>query len=308
VLPNSGTLRVVVDDPVPRIITRAEALAMGMSRHAIDRRLASRRWRRVLPRTYLTTDTFTASDRMRAALAFAGEGSALSGAAALVASEVRGVAMPQRVLVLVPADCGVASRDWVLVRRSPRPIVIEQWWGLRRVQPARAAADLAVTLRRIDDVRTLVARVLQDGHCTGPELQAELEAGPRRGSAFLRQALTEVGLGAASAPEARAARILREAGITGFQQNAELRLPNGSVRYIDFYWPKLRACLEIDSVEYHFRREDWAKTWDRHLDLSMFGYAVIHRPPSALWQPEKFVRDVRAWLAARAADLRRGLG
>jgi very-short-patch-repair endonuclease len=80
------------------------------------------------------------------------------------------------------------------------------------------------------------------------------------------------------------------------------------VRYIDFYWPKLRACLEIDSVEYHFRREDWAKTWDRHLDLSMFGYAVIHRPPSALWQPEKFVRDVRAWLAARAADLRRGLG
>jgi hypothetical protein len=183
-----------------------------------------------------------------------------------------------------------------------------RWTGPRRVEPARAAADLAVTLRGLDDVRALVGRVVQDGHCTVEELGWELEAGPRRGSRFLRQALAEVGWGAASAPEAEAGRILRAAGITGFIQNARLTLPDGTVRYVDFYWPKLRACLEIDSVEYHFDRNDWVGTWDRHLDLTKCGYSVIHRPPSALRRPARFVSDVESWLAGREADLHRGLG
>jgi hypothetical protein len=163
-------------------------------------------------------------------------------------------------------------------------------------------------LSRLDDVRALVARVVQDGHCSLAELAIELEAGPRQGSAHLRQALKEVGLGAESAPEAEAARILRRAGITGFVQNAVLPLPDGSTRRVDFYWPELRACLEIDSVEWHFDRDDWTTTWDRHIDLSKFGYSVIHRPPSALRDRAGFARDVREWLAGRAADLRRGLG
>ena len=61
------------------------------------------------------------------------------------------------------------------------------------------------------------------------------------------------GLGA-NAAEARAAAILHSAGIRGFVQNAEIRLPDGSTRMIDFYWPGLRACLEIASVEFHFDR------------------------------------------------------
>jgi hypothetical protein len=294
-------------DALPRIIGRAEALARGMSRYAIDRRVASGRWRRVLPRTYLTADTLGDLDRLYAAVTFAGSGAALSGAAALRAAGVGKISMPRRVLVLVPPHNCVASSAWVTVRRSARPIVAEQWVGPRRVEPARAAADLAVTMRQLDDVRALVARVVQEHHCTIADLGVELDAGPRRGSAFLRQALEEIGWGAASAPEARAARILREAGITGFVQNAELRLPNGRVRVVDFYWPALRACLEIDSVEYHFRREDWSGTWDRHLDLSTFGFSVIHRPPSALRDKSRFARDVAAWLAGREADLRRGL-
>lgn len=293
-------------DPLPRVLTRAQALSSGLSRHAVDRRLASGRWRRVLPRTYFTGETFTDTDRMTAALAFAGPGSALSGAAALVASEVRRVVMPARVLVLIPPGAFVASHAWVQIRRSTRPIIREDWYGPARVQPARAAADLAVTMTQLDDVRALVARVVQDGHCTLDELVTEWRQGPRRGSAFLRQALEEVGAGAASAPEARAARILTSAGITGFLQNAEVQLPDGSRRVIDFLWPELRACLEIDSVEYHFTREDWARTWDRHLDLTSVGYAVIHRPPSALASPAKFVADVRAFLGGREADLRRG--
>jgi hypothetical protein len=112
-----------------------------------------------------------------------------------------------------------------------------------------------------------------------------------------------VGWGAASAPEAQAAGILRRAGITGFVQNARVRLPSGTIRVIDFYWPALRACLEIESIEWHSEPSDWSRTWDRHLDLTKFGYSVIHRPPSALKDPRTFVRDVTQWLAecAKAA-------
>ncbi|HEV7203952.1 MAG TPA: hypothetical protein VGN18_05040 [Jatrophihabitans sp.] len=294
-------------DALPRVIGRADALRRGFSRHAIDHRLSTGQWDRVLPRTYFTGETMSDLDRCRAALAFAGSGAALSGTAALWAAQVRRVPCPQRVLILVPPSNRTRSRDWVQVRCTFRPITVARWSGPRRVEPARATADACLALRRLDDVRTLVARVVQDGGCRLDELAGELEAGPRRGSAFLRQALAEVGWGAASAPEAEAATILRRAGLTGFEQNATLVLPDGSTRVVDFYWPGLRACLEIDSVEWHFDQRDWAGTWDRHLDLTTFGYSVIHRPPSALRDRARFVSDVRAWLGGRERDLRRGL-
>jgi hypothetical protein len=95
--------------------------------------------------------------------------------------------------------------------------------------------------------------------------------------------------------------------VTGFVQNARIDLPGGRWRYADFYWPQLRAVLEIDSVDYHFERELYVATLDRHLDLTTYGFSVVHRPPSALDDERAFVRDVTAWLAGREADLRRGL-
>jgi hypothetical protein len=68
---------------VPRVLTRADAIAFGYTRSAVAHRLATGRWRRVLPRTYLTADTLTWSDRLVAALAFAGGSALLTGAAAL---------------------------------------------------------------------------------------------------------------------------------------------------------------------------------------------------------------------------------
>lgn len=294
-------------DVLPRVLTRAMAEDLGVGRRGLEHRLVRRRWRRVHPRVYATVDSLTERDRMDAALLFAGDGAALSGAAALRASEIPGVAMPATVLVLVPPANRTRSTRGVQVRRTLRPIVPEQWTGPRRVEVSRAAADESLRLRRIDDVRALVARVVQGGHCTVDELAAELVAGPRQGSAHLRRALEEVGWGVESAPEAKAARILRRAGVTGWKPNVVLRLPDGTRRRVDFYWAALRAALEIDSREWHVEPEDWSGTWDRHLDLAKAGIAAIHRPPSALIDEAGFVRDVRAWLAARESELRVGL-
>lgn len=287
---------------VPRILTWSQARAYGYSRSAIEHRVRTGRWQRLLPRTYLAGDTITPRDRLHAALAYAGPGSALSGTAALHESGVRRVQLPSRVLVVVPASSQPASTARVEISRSSRPLKLEPW-GLRRVSPARAATDLALRSSSIDDVRTIVARVVQGGYCTLAAIGDELEAGPRRGSALLRQTLTEVGWGAASAPEARAASILRRAGVGDFIQNARIRLPSGQVRVIDFYWPRLRACLEIDSVEWHREPTAWSQTWDRHLELTTLGFSVIHRPPSAVKESEQFTRDIQRWLAARAQEI-----
>jgi len=287
----------------PRILTRQGALKAGFTQAALDHKLATGRWIRLLPRTYLTSDTVTEHDRLEAALAYAGRGAALSGTSALRQIGIGRLPPSERVLVVVPGVNKTGSRDFVHVVRSLRPYRVQRA-GVICVHTARAVADYALRCPRLDDVRTIVARAVGSGRCTVDELTAELETGPRRGSALLRRVLIEVGDGAESAPEARAATLLRRARIRGFQQNVTLRLPDGRCRRVDFWWPAMRAALEIESVEYHFDPADWRSTWNRHLELTTLGISVIHRPPSALNDPRRFVRDVRGWLVARERELR----
>jgi very-short-patch-repair endonuclease len=103
--------------------------------------------------------------------------------------------------------------------------------------------------------------------------------------------------------------LLRRAQVPPFEQNARIDLPTGGYYVADFWWPSLRAILEIDSVEYHLDPADWRRTMDRHRDLSSLGLSVIHQPPSALADEFHFVDDVWAWLlgcaATRGVPLRR---
>lgn len=285
---------------LPRVLTRAAALDRGMTPHMIDYRLATERWRRVLPRTYLTVDTLTWPDRLAAAIAFAGPDTLLSGAAVLHDAGMRSVARPAGLLVLAPRANRTRSTRWVRIRRTHRMPDAELVPGPPRVPVARAVTDHALTLHRIDDVRTVVAEAVRRRLSTVDEIAAELEAGPRNGSALLRQAVDEVGAGAWSAPEARAARLLRRAGVPPFEQNVRIDLPGGGYYVADFLWRTLWAILEIDSAQHHLDPADWSATMDRHLVLETAGYSVTHRPPSAVCTyPRRFVRDITAWLTNR---------
>jgi very-short-patch-repair endonuclease len=294
-----------LDPPeLARVLTRAQARALGFTARMIDRRLATATWQRILPSTYLTRDTFTWPDRLRAALAFAGPDALLTGAAALCDLGLRGVARPEDILVLVPIRVRKQSTGFVRIRSTRRMPDRELSPGPRRATNARAIADLALERTRLDDVRALVAEAVRRALCTVEELVFELETGPRNGSAHLREAIIEVGGGAWSAPEALAATLLRRAGVPRFQQNAPIRLPDGSTLYVDFLWRRLRAILEIDSVEHHDLPPDADATDDRHLVLETLGYSVAHRKPRYIRrEPERFTHGVAAWLAARARHL-----
>jgi hypothetical protein len=293
-----------VPDPfgLPRVLTAGEAASHGLDAGAVAWRTRTGQWRRLFPRTYRTGTDITRYDRLWAAIAFAGPGAMLSGAAALWSSEFR-IPFPDTLLVLVPRDTWVRSVGSVRIRRTARPLARLLDIGPPRVEIARAVADHALTLERIDDVRHLIARAVREQRCTVAELVRELEAGPRNGSALLRQALGEVGNGAASAPEARAAAIMRRNGVPPFEQNVSIRLPDGRCFVVDFYWRRLRAVLEIDSIEYHLDPADWRGTLDRHMALSTCGLSVVHRPPSALGDEDRFASEVKAWLDRLARNL-----
>jgi very-short-patch-repair endonuclease len=297
-----------LDDPsaLPRVLGRRQALGLGFSRRAIDHRVATGRWRRILPRTYLTVDTLTWTDRQTAALTFAGPDALLTGAAALADDGLRCVQRPPTLLVLVPYHQGTRSTGFVRVRRVERMPPRALLPGPARVTPARAVTDLALAAARLDDVRTLVSEAVRKRLCQVEELAAEHAVAPRRGSAFLRQAIDEVGAGAWSAPEARAGSLLRSAGVPRFEQNHPILLPSGRRLIVDFCWPELRAVLEIDSWEFHADAPQRERDDSRHIELETLGFSVIHRTPRfVLKEPRRFVDGVVAWLEARRAALGR---
>jgi very-short-patch-repair endonuclease len=234
----------------------------------------------------------------------------LTGAAALADLGLRSVDRPRRVLVLVPRQVHVRPAGWVRLRRTDRMPDPALRPGPRRADPARAVADLALEWPRLDDVRALVTQALRARLCTLDELAAELAAGPRRGSRNLRLAITDADADAWSAPEARAAAILRRARVPRFEQNARIDLPDGTYVIVDFYWRDLRAVLEIDSDAHHWLDPaDRDATSRRQSTLQTYGYTVMSRRPSAIIRsPQQFRGDVEAWLAGRRVELvaRRG--
>lgn len=289
---------------LPRVLSLEQALARGYSRRAIEHRLAHGRWHRVLPHTYLTGSTLTWTDRCNAALSFAGPDSLLTGAAALADLGLRSVRRPDRLLLLVPRASRVRPAGWVRIRRTDRMPERTLLPGPRRADLARAVADLALERRRLDDVRALVIQAVRANLCTLDELAVQLAEGPRQHSAHLRRALRDAGMGAWSAPEARAAVLLRTANVPPFEANATV-VVDGHVLTVDFLWRTLRAVLEIDSDEHHWEQpQDRDKTLRRASLLETGAYTVLSRRPAWIRDnPRQFVIDVQRWLEARAAEL-----
>ena len=238
------------------------------------------------------------------ALLYAGPQSMLSAAGALKIYDLL-PKWPARLLVLAPSTTFRRHPcEWLHVRPTARLPEAYLQHDLPRLAPvARAVADHALELDYLDDVRAITARAVQRRLCTPADLRFELEAGPRNRSALLREAVPDIEAGAWSAPEARAGRALRRAGLGPFEQNAPIQRPCGRFYYADFLWRELRAILELDSRTHHFEGPEWEATMERDMELETMDYSVVHRPSPTQASEAKFVESVHRWLTARAAAL-----
>jgi hypothetical protein len=135
----------------------------------------------MLPGVFLTTTGTPGTDQLlMAALLHAGDGSLITGLAALRRYKIR-VPAARVIDVVIPAGRHRVSRDFVVVHRTtriPRRYLADG--PIQFVPPARAVADAARGLTRVADVRAVVAGAVQQGCCTVPEVAAELAGGPRR--------------------------------------------------------------------------------------------------------------------------------
>jgi hypothetical protein len=269
-----------------RVVSRGQALSGGLSHHALAHRLRpGGPWRQLLPGVYLTvTGTPTPAQRETAAVLYAGPQSVISGVAALRYHRLPSPA-PKTIDVLVPAPVQRCSTGYVLLHRTRRLPALRYGLPCRAyASPARAAADAALWLSDLREVRAVIAGAVQSrGGCTVGELADELRAGPMRNSALLRQVLAEVSDGVRSAPEADFRQLVKTAGLPMPLFNPRLYLPSGVfLGCPDAWWPEAGLAVEVDSRQWHLNPQDWERTMDRHARFGEHAIVTLHFAPRKL--------------------------
>jgi hypothetical protein len=281
------------------VITRKQALAAGLTAHALRHRLRpGGPWRRLLPGVYVAvTGTPTTIQQQLAAMLYAGRGSVLTGPAALCLHDIRADSS-DLVDILVPATRQRRDAAFVRLHRTTRmPKRSWQLGPLRYAPPARAVADTVRGLDDLRDVRAIVADAVQRKRCQVRDLSAELMAGPAIGSALFREALADVADGIRSAAEGDLKDLLARSGLPMPLFNAKVFAGKEFIAMPDGWWPKFGLALEVDSTEWHLSPEDHANTLARGRRMAVHQINVLRVTPKQIrTEPAQLVAEIRAAL------------
>ena len=285
-------------------MSREQALSRGVSLSALSyRSRAGGPWPALLPGVYLTHTGAPSDDqREMAALLYAGPCGVLTGAAAL---RRYGLAGPRTDLVDVLVPAGVQKRDagFARIHRTARlPERVAVAGGVQFALPPRAVADAVRGLADIGEVRAVVAGAVQRRKCPVGLLAAELDSGPRQGSALLRRALAEVADGVRSAAEADLRTLIKRAKLPIPMFNARLFIGRVFLASPDCWWPDAGVAAEADSRQWHLSPRDWEETLARHARMSAHGIIALHFTPGQVSaQRNEVVAAIRDALAAGAS-------
>ncbi|GAA0933802.1 hypothetical protein GCM10009559_23780 [Pseudonocardia zijingensis] len=276
-------------------------VALGLTRSTIAHRCRpGGPWRRLAPGVVkLENGPVTRSDRRRAALLHAGARAVLTGLDALELHGMERMPAPAGpVHVLVPGGRRRGGAGLALVERTHHlPLAVPGRWPLAPV--ARAALDAARRLVVRDEVRAVLAEVVQRERCSPAELNAELELGSGRGARLAREVLAEIGDGVRSAAEANAREVALSSGLPAPWWNA--RLYDRTGRFIampDAWFDDVGLAWEIDSREFHLSPADHERTLARRSAMTAEGIVVLHTLPSGLRHRRDAVDELRRTYAS----------
>jgi hypothetical protein len=290
--------------PGRSVATHRELTALGLPASTVTHRCRpDGPWQRMLPGVIVAhRGTPTTFERRLAALAYAGEGAALTGLDALaeMGMAVRAWADDDRVHVLVPHGRQRQSHAFAVVTRTRRPPEVMIRRGLPCVAPARAVIDACRRLRDLGSVRGLVAEAVQQRRCTPEDLLAELRLAPRQRTAAARVVLREVRAGVRSGAEAALRRAFTRLDVPPPVWNATVREADGErIAVVDACWAEQRVIVEVDSMEWHLGPEAYLATQRRQRRLVLAGWTVLPvAPQDVLRDPEQVCREVLAALSA----------
>jgi hypothetical protein len=287
------------------VVTRRQLLDCGMTRSAIQHRVGpGGQWQIILPGVYAASAvTVSAKQRQMAALLYAGPQGMITGAFAvrhygLVASG------PDYVDVLVPADLRRKSVRYVhLIRTGRMPAQAYLAEHLRISPLPRAIADAVRGYRTIGDAHTVIGAAVKHNLCTIADLAAELNDGPKRGSALLQRGLHDVAAGIWSAAEGDLMQLIKNSDLPQPEYNVALYTPDGTLLgIVDAWWQRAGVAAEVDSREFHFKEEDWRKTMRRHNRIAKHRVQLLHFPPADItFKGTRVLADLRDAIAAGLA-------
>ncbi|MDL5154770.1 hypothetical protein [Actinomycetospora termitidis] len=286
-----------------RVARVAALVALGLRPDTIAARVRSGQWQRPFDGVILMqSGPPTREQEICAALLYCGEDAVLSGPEAARRHGLRKVPANAALHVLVPEERRRASRPDLLVERTSRlpPTVVRD--GVEVAVLERAVVDTARRTDEREGVLALVAEAVQRRRTTVDRLLEETDAGSRRGTAVVREILTEVRDGIRSVAEGWGRDLHARSGLPTMLFNPRLYLPGH--RFLacpDGYIDAVGMAWEHHSAEFHppEREDDDAR---RVADMVAAGVVVVsHRPRRLLSEPDRVLDELRAYYRLAAS-------
>ncbi len=288
---------------LPEVLTRSQALGVGLSRKAIAHRMRTAQWQRPFPRVYVTySGPLTDESRLAAALAYAGVGAALSHETAWARHGLR--ARREALHITVGDKRRVADHPGLVLhhtrswdegdRRTVR--------GLPCTNLERTVLDLVDAAKTPGAAAALIVDAVGSRRTTARRLRAALERRPNlRHHAAMTLVLAEAQDGAHSPLELMFSRNCERHGVpVGTRQDRQVL--NGKVTYKDNFVEEFDLVTELDGLLNHdgaveqFRDmdRDNANTEAGHVVLRVGWIAMLDRPCDVARQRASVLRK-RGW-------------
>jgi hypothetical protein len=277
------------------LATRAQLYKTGLTRAVIRWRLG-RSWTAVVgPVIAATRAPLTPRQRLVAAQLLAGPQGIITGEHACLHQGLTAVPGHRAVRVLVPMSHEARRVGFVVITRTRRPDLQPLLDGvLRLARIPRAVMDAARFATSVDEARAVIIEAVQTGRATLEQLQHELDAGPRRHSAFARRALADARTGVWSVSEAHLLHLC--AGSTVLPHG----YPNPVLEHCglrllspDLWFDDVALAVMVHSRAHHLRDADWEGTVERDSELTAHGATVIgFTPRSIATEPQRVLERI----------------
>lgn len=276
------------------VITTRQLAAHGFSRDALDRRVASGRWQRLLPRTILTTSGVpTRRQRLYAAAFWGGDGAAIDGPDACDWHGLRLTGSgPDRVHIVVPRLSPARTQGFVKVRRAVAEISIDGRTVVPYVDAATAVVVAARGARTTRSAIALLSRALQTGLVDLAQLGAARSSIGDKWCAPVDAALVAVGVGLRSPAEHDARAVfLASRVLPAPRWNQWLDLGDGGGPLCaDALWDEAAMVHETNGRDYHAWGLAFEEMQARHDRLTAAGFVVLHNSPRRIRSSPDAVR------------------
>jgi very-short-patch-repair endonuclease len=285
-----------------------ESALSWMSRSELRWRIASGRWQRPCRGIIVAhSGPVTESQRVWAALLWAGSGAVLAGLTAARLEQLQGfsdrdTAAGRPVHVLLPSQRSVRRRP------SGLSVVVHYSFALGpgdihplrqppRTRISRSLVDAAAWMATDRGAQAVLAAGVQQRLVRVEDLMAVVSSNqrlPRRG--LIKNTLHDIAGGAQALSELDFTRLLRRHRLPEPDRQARRLDSAGRRRWLDAVWEAARLIVEVDGIHHLGAAQYWADM-DRDNDFTLSGYRVLRFPAFAVrYDPGQIARKIRAAL------------